>query len=53
MKLELAPVALRIRPAALNSYKVYLDSLIGMKLSELDRIKQAITPPQDLTRATI
>lgn len=49
MKLELAPVALRIRPSTLDSYKVYMDSLIALKLREFDRVKKVLTNPKPLT----
>jgi hypothetical protein len=48
MKLELAPLSLRrIRPStAINSYKVYLDTLIGMKLQEWARINKTLRAPR-------
>lgn len=52
MKLELAPIVMRrIRPSAVESYRVYLDTLIGMKLREWDRVKESIVSPKSFKRA--
>ncbi len=52
MRVEIVPISFRrLRQSSVGSYKDYLDELIGMKLRDLDRVKDTMSPRRTLRRA--